>query len=120
MNKKILVLSTLLALLAFPDVLLAQGGPDASEILQIFADFMESTIAFLVGLAILFFLWGVLKYVTAGGDAAKRDEGRNVMLYGVIALFVIVSVWGLVNILVYTFDLDTGTIPDPPDLPTVL
>jgi len=50
----------------------------------------------LITVALIYFVWGVLKYITGGSDEKKRSEARQTMIYGVIGLFVIVSVWGLV------------------------
>ncbi len=48
-------------------------------------------------LALLFFFWGLALFIkNSGGDDAHL-EGRRKMIWGVIALFVIVSVWGLVE-----------------------
>lgn len=67
----------------------------------------------LIALAIVFFLWGVFKFMIQEGD--KKEEGREFMFWGIIGIFVMVSVWGLVNILVNTFNLDgTGGL-DVPD-----
>jgi hypothetical protein len=44
----------------------------------------------------LAFLWGVIQYITAGADEEKRAGARNYMIYGIIGLFVLVSVWALV------------------------
>lgn len=56
----------------------------------------------LVGLAIaiglVMFLYGVLQYVANGGNEGKRKEGTQMMGYGIIVLFVMVAVWGLVAI----------------------
>jgi len=52
----------------------------------------------LIALAVLLFLWGILKYVFAKSDADKTTA-RTFMLWGIVALFVMVSVWGLVRIL---------------------
>lgn len=46
-------------------------------------------------LALLYFFWGVAKYIKSEGDG--KAEGKNVMVWGVVALFVISSVWGLVR-----------------------
>lgn len=59
-----------------------------------------------VALALFFFLWGVLKYLRSAGDEGARKEGTAMMTYGIIALFVMVSVWGLVNVIKNTFTLD--------------
>lgn len=46
-------------------------------------------------LALLFFFWGVARYILAVGSDGK-EEGRKIMIWGVVALFVMSSVWGLV------------------------
>ena len=56
-----------------------------------------------VALALLFFFWGLAKYILAAGDESKQAEGRSIMIWGVVALFVMVSVWGLVQVLQQTF-----------------
>lgn len=68
-------------------------------------------------LAILYFLWGILKFVTAGGDEEKRNEGRNVMVYGVIAIFVMTAVWGLVGILRNSTGISDTNVPPLPEIP---
>jgi hypothetical protein len=55
------------------------------------------------GLAVLAFFWGVAKYILQAGNPKVREQGRQLMVWGVIALFVIASVWGLVNLLSTTF-----------------
>ncbi len=54
-------------------------------------------------LALLYFILGVTKYIYHSGDAEKRTEGYQMMIYGIIALFVMVSVWALVGVLSNTF-----------------
>lgn len=54
----------------------------------------------ILGLALISFLYGIFRLVFLD---ASNEEGRNkarkFMLWGIISLFVMVSVWGLVNIL---------------------
>src|SRR3989344_747112 len=54
---------------------------------------------FLFGLAGVVFIVGVVKYVRAGDNEEKRGQGRDLMWFGIIALFVMITVWGFVNIL---------------------
>lgn len=70
-------------------------------------------VALLIGLAVLVFLWGIVTYVRNLDNETKRSEGRMMMVWGIIALFVMVSVWGLVGILTGTFNFGT-TEPTPP------
>lgn len=60
-------------------------------------------------LAMLFFFWGLAQYILNSGDAAKQEEGRNKMIWGIVALFVMAAVWGLVRFLGSALDIDTGT-----------
>lgn len=58
------------------------------------------TIRLLVALSLLVFLWGLAMYMFKGqGSDTARVEGRKLMLWGIIGLFVMTSVWGLVGIL---------------------
>lgn len=54
-------------------------------------------VAIIIALALVFFLWGVAKFILNAGDPAERAKGKQVMVWGIIALFVMVSVWGIVN-----------------------
>jgi len=56
-------------------------------------------------------LIGIINYIRAGDEEEKRDKGKNEMIYGIIGLFVMVSIWGLVAILSGTFNL-SNDIPD--------
>lgn len=66
-------------------------------------------------LALLAFIWGVIKYITAGGDPQRRAEGTKFILWGTLALFVLISVWGIIAILASTFGIPLGdsTVPFP-------
>lgn len=68
----------------------------------------------IVGIALLFFFVGLAKYILNAGDEEKKSQGKSIMIWGIIALFVMVSVWGLVNLLADTFGIDkTDTIRVP-------
>lgn len=54
---------------------------------------VKSLIPILVGVALLVFFWGIVQYLFT--DA--KEKGSKLMFWGIIALFVMVSVWGLVN-----------------------
>jgi heme/copper-type cytochrome/quinol oxidase subunit 4 len=57
-------------------------------------------------LAFIVFLWGVVNYYfLSGDDEGKRSEGHQFILWGIIGMVVLVSVWGLVNMLLSTLGL---------------
>ncbi len=63
----------------------------------------------LFAVAFIVFIWGVFQtFILNGGDEEKREGGKSLMLYGLIGFFVMVSVWGLVNILVGSVSLKSN------------
>jgi len=72
----------------------------------------KSIIPLIFALAIAAFVWGVVNFFIIGADEeAKRSQGKQFMIWGIIALAVMLSVWGLVKILGDTFHLNTSIIP---------
>ena len=52
------------------------------------------------------FVWGVVSYFFIhGDDDKKRAEGRQFILWGVVGLVVMFSVWGFVNIMLSTLGI---------------
>lgn len=73
-------------------------------VVSYFLGIMEAIIPILFSIAVIVFVWGVFRYVIAEGE--DKQVGKNVMIYGIVGLFVMVSVWGLVNVVYNTFGLD--------------
>lgn len=69
-----------------------------------------------IGLALLYFFWGLAKFILASGNEDAKETGRRIMLWGIIAFFVMVSVWGIVNFFGDAFGLRNET-PNLPDVP---
>src|SRR3989344_854198 len=101
-----------LALLALPRKAGAQPE-NLRDLVEVFLDILNSAVALIVALAVVVFIWGILKYITAGESEEKIREGRNYIIYGIIGIFVMVSVWGLVELLTGTFLLDNSSLPSP-------
>jgi len=57
----------------------------------------------LVALAVIFIVWNVVRYFIGGKEGESRGPAGLNILWGLIGLFVIISLWGLVNILLNTF-----------------
>jgi hypothetical protein len=92
----------------------AQSIGGLMGLLDMAKQLINQVIPFVITLALLVFLWGILQYILST-DADKRGEARGYMIYGIIGLFVMVSVWGLVNIIVRSLSLD-NTAPLAPGL----
>jgi hypothetical protein len=103
---------------AFPAVAAAQvetNVRDINGVIRFITDLLDVALPIIIAAAVVYFIYGIAKYVLAGDDAAK-EAAKDKIIYGIIALFVMVSVWGLVNILVNTFGLDnSANIQNPID-----
>jgi len=92
-----------------------------------FNDFIDSVkgtvdklIPFLVGLALLGFFWGLVVFIFQGNtDETKRGEAKMMMIYAIIALFVMTAIWGLVGFLGTAVGIDQGTGVTLPTVPSV-
>jgi uncharacterized membrane protein YidH (DUF202 family) len=59
---------------------------------------VSNLIPLIIGIALLVFIWGVVKFMMADDDSSRND-GKQKMIWGVVGLFVIISAWGLVYLL---------------------
>ena len=94
-------LSTLAsAALILPSLASAVGLLDT---LNLVSRFLNGLIGIIVTIAIIVFFWGLVRYLTDVGEA--KQEGLKTMFYGVIAIFVMVSIWGIIHLLQSTFGI---------------
>ncbi len=61
----------------------------------------------LISIAIIYVIFGVVRYLIAGGDDGK-DKGKDIIIRGVIGLAVIFSIWGLVALVIKVVNLGDG------------
>lgn len=54
---------------------------------------------FLIVLATLFFLWGVVEFIAGASNEDKRTVGKRHMLWGILGLVVILGARGIIGIL---------------------
>lgn len=114
MNRLFKVLGGL-ATFAMPALALAQvnpigvvpGGSDAFDILAVISNIFGVVIPILVTLAVIYVIVGIIRYATSSDDESQATARKSI-LHGIIALFCIVSIWGLVAILNSTFQVGQG------------
>ena len=104
--KKILYTFSLLALSLTAIPVWAAAPKDFKAVINdiFIGGLLKPLVPLLIGLAVVVFIYGVLTTVLSEGD--KKEEGKQYMLWGIIGIFVMVSVWGLVAILQNTFQLE--------------
>lgn len=82
-------------------------------VLETIGDLINLATPVVVALALLYFFWGLATYILNAADKEKKKDGREIMIWGIIALFVMVSVWGIINVVRDTFNLDDNSIDVP-------
>lgn len=69
-----------------------------SELAGVFLQLIQQAIPIIVGFALLAFFWGLVKFISrVSGDEKAIEEGKKLMIWGLIALFVIISIWGILR-----------------------
>ena len=95
-----------LATLLLPVVLSAATLTDT---LVFLSTFLNGVIGLFITLAIVVFFWGLIKYLWSM-DTETAHESLKIMFWGIIAIFVMVSIWGIIRLLQSTLKV-TSTDP---------
>lgn len=85
-----------------------------SEVLCMFIGFINSLLPLIVAMTLVIFFWGLAKFIQASGDEKAVIEGKKLMFWGIIALFVMVSFVGILNFFYGDFFGGTIGIPQLP------
>ena len=79
-----------------------------------FRGLLNTTVPVIFGLCLIYFFWGVAQFILHdAGNATSREEGKKKILWGFIALFIFVSLYGILNLIGDTIDLDNSRIDIP-------
>ncbi len=119
-SAKVIAALAFLALVA-PMFVFAQGELTVVEgFLDNIVEFMNGTLVPLVfAVAFLVFIWGMFKtFILGGSDPGKQEEGKQLMLYAIVGFVIMVSLWGIVNLLSEGFGFRGEGVEEIPDLPT--
>lgn len=113
-------LGHILTAFALPALAFAQPINNVGDAGRIVISIINGVLVPLIfALAFIVFIWGIFLYFVSGGhDEEKRERGKSLMLWGLIGFFVMVSVWGLVNLFLGTFQLNNQAVPAYPTAPT--
>ena len=115
--KKTLFTGSAIVLSSLPFLALAQSSYSIQDkIIAPLSQIVSSLVPILMTLALVAFIWGLVKYIMAAGDPAGKAEGKNIMIGGVVALFVMASVWGLTSAIGGALGLNNGNAPTSSNL----
>ena len=102
----------------------AQAITDVNSLTYKLTNLGNTIIEILIAFAVLYIIFNVVRYIMSAEDPEKRKTLGGAVLWGIVGLFVILSIWGLVNILSNTFRTNTNaptqsfpTLNYPPTVP---
>jgi Flp pilus assembly pilin Flp len=79
-----------------------------------------AVIPVLIAAALIAFFYGLIRYILiAHKGAAAAANSRSVMIYGLIALFVMISVWGIIRIAQQAVGITGNEAPSTPIIPAL-
>ena len=79
-----------------------------STFLQKFIDLGTQIIPLLGAIAFLMFVIGVGRFIRSSGNDTERQKTKNLLIYGIIGLFVLTTIWGIIAFIRKEFGF-TGT-----------
>lgn len=111
------------ALLAAPAFSFAQALGGINTLAGGVGTIINTLIPIMMALAVLTFFWGLVKYIASASDEAAKESGKTLMIWGMIALFVMVALWGILGYVQAQLGITGTVITSTPPLflvPTVL
>lgn len=123
MKNKLLKFSSVLSLSAlFPVIAFAQASSGCKAILEagnglgglfnyLTCLIQTAVIPLIFAVTIVAFVWGVAQFILHSDDEAKKESAKQLMIWGIVGLTVMIGVWSLVGIVGSTFGLKTNVLP---------
>lgn len=102
-------------------VVVFAAGPGVLGVFDTLISFVQEIIPLLIAIAILVFFWGLVKFIAHAGDEKVIAEAKQLIVWGLIGIFVIVALWSIVGYIQSSLGLDVSTGGGvAPSLPTTL
>lgn len=75
----------------------------------------DALLPVLFALALLFFVFNSFRFFILGhNESDAKEKAKQLAIYGIAAFVLLVSIWGIVNLIVYGLDI-SGDYPVTPD-----
>ena len=118
MRKVIISAVSVLGAAALPIVASAQGVISTTPqqgiigLIQFANTALNDVMILMITLAIVVFFWGLVRYIISSGE--ERAAGLQTIFYSIIAIFLMVSIWGVIHLLQATFGVGNGNAAETP------
>lgn len=73
-------------------------------VVDMLVDIGLKIIPLLGAVAFLVFIWGVGRFIRSAGNEKEIKDSKNILIWGVVGLFILVTIWGIMSFLRSEFD----------------
>ncbi len=60
---------------------------------------LNPIIGLMIAIGLAVFIYGVIEFIMGADNAEKKETGKKHMIWGIIGLFIMVAVFGIMNLL---------------------
>ena len=79
-----------------------------TSIINLFTDIGLKIIPLLGAVAFLAFVLGVARFIKSSGSDKDSKDSKNLLIWGLVGMFVLVTIWGIISFLRGEFDFGSG------------
>jgi len=118
MRKSIITVLSVAGTFALPLIANAQGIVSTTPqqgiigLIQFANTALNDVMVLFITLAIVVFFWGLIQYIIKSGE--ERAAGLTTIFYSIIAIFIMVSIWGVIHLLQATFGVNNSNSAETP------
>ena len=118
MYKRIISVVSGVSALALPILVSAQGIVSTTPqqgiigLIKFANTALNDIMVLFITLAIVVFFWGLIMYIFKAGE--ERANGLATIFYAIIAIFIMVSIWGVIHLLQATFGVNNSNSAETP------
>lgn len=69
---------------------------------------LNPLITLLFAIALIVFVWGLVRFIAKGGDEEVRTTAKRHILYGLLGMFIMFSAFSLVRLITGVLKIDTS------------
>lgn len=98
-------------LAALPAAVFAQTPSNLTSLIAWAGDILNRVIPVLIAFALVVFFWGLVQYIRT------HKGGKDIMIAGLVGLFIMTSVWGIIRLAQNTFGVNNSAPVSVPQVP---
>lgn len=72
---------------------------------------LNPLIVLMFAIALLTFFFGLAQFIYKAGTEDGRETGKRHMFWGIVGMFIMVAVYGIIGLILGTFDIPASTVP---------